>query len=45
MEDAAPVVEILDSERLVEAVLMAKGCQVGGCCSVAEDLLDGVAGD
>lgn len=45
VEDALPVVQILDCEGLVEAVLMAERGEVGGSCSFAEHLLDGVAGD
>ena len=45
VEDALPVVQVLDGEGLVEAVLVAERGEVGDGCSLAEHLLDGVAGD
>ena len=45
VENALPVVEVLDCEGLVEAVLVAEGGEIGGGCSLAEHLLDGVAGN
>jgi hypothetical protein len=45
MEDAGPIVEILRQERLIEAVLVAKGSNVGRGCALAEHLQDGIAGN
>jgi hypothetical protein len=45
VQHAFPVVEVLRAQRRVEAVGMARGCNVGGRRAFAEHLLDGVSGD
>ena len=45
MQHAFPIVEILLSERHVEAVGVAGGLDVAGGCAFSQHLLDGIAGD
>jgi len=44
VQDALPVVQVLLSERKVEAVGMSRGLEVGGWRAFSEHLLNGVAG-
>jgi hypothetical protein len=45
VENSAPVVQVLRPERLIVAVLVAQGADVGRGCALAEHLEDGVAGN
>jgi len=45
MDYALPVMQILFSQRSIEAIRMAQCSSVGGQCTFAEHLLDGVSGD
>jgi hypothetical protein len=45
VEQAVPVIRVLDMKRQIKAVQVTEGIDVGGSGAFAEHLSDGVAGD